>query len=73
VSGLEVVCQLKSHPDLRTIPVVILTTSEMNQDLQAAYQSGANSYVVKVADFDEFAALAASVVHYWTRTNRLPE
>lgn len=73
VGGLDVARQLKSHAALRTIPVVMLTTSETVQDVQAAYESGANSYIVKVIDFDEFAALAARVVEYWTRTNRLPE
>jgi hypothetical protein len=72
VSGLEVVRQLKSHPVLRIIPVVMLTTSAVGKDVETACLHGANSYIVKPVDFDEFSAVAAQIQLYWTVLNRLP-
>jgi CheY-like chemotaxis protein len=73
VGGLEVLRILKSHPDLRTIPVVMLTTSSVSQDLQTAYQLGSNSYIVKPVAFDKFMEIAAQIELYWAVTNRPPE
>jgi hypothetical protein len=73
VSGLEVLRELKSHPVLRTVPVVMLTTSSMSQDVQTAYELGANSYIVKPVDFDKFMNIAAQIEWYWAVTNRPPE
>lgn len=73
VGGLEVVRRLKSHPVLRVIPVVMLTTSAAGKDVEAAYLHGANSYIVKPVDFDEFSKVAAQIQLYWTVLNRLPE
>lgn len=69
INGLEVVRKLKSHPTLRTIPVVMLTTSSMGADIEAAYANGANSYIVKPVDFDKFEALAAQIELYWAVLN----
>ena len=73
VGGLEVLQQLKSHPVLRTIPVVMLTTSSMSQDVQTAYECGANSYIVKPVDFDKFMEVAAQIELYWAVINTPPE
>lgn len=73
VGGLEVLQQLKSHPVLRTIPVVMLTTSSMSQDVQTAYECGANSYIVKPVDFDKFMEVAAQIELYWAVINKQPE
>lgn len=73
VGGLEVVRQLKSHPTLRTIPVVILTTSAASEDVQTAYRHGANSYIVKPVDFDKFMDVVMQIVLYWAVLNHLPE
>ena len=73
VSGLEVVRRLKLHPVLRVIPVVMLTTSSVNADVETAYLNGANSYLVKPVDFDKFTEFAAQIQMYWTVLNRLPE
>jgi len=73
VGGLEVLRQLKSHPVLRTIPVVMLTTSSMSQDVQTAYECGANSYIVKPVDFDKFMEVAAQIELYWVVINKPPE
>ena len=70
IDGLEVLRQLKSHPSLSVIPVVMLTSSSMASDLSAAYQAGANSYVVKPVGFDEIASVTAQLESYWTVLNR---
>lgn len=72
VSGLEVLRQLKSHPVFRTIPVVLLTTSAVSQDVETAYQHGANSYIVKPVDFDQFMEVAAQIQAYWAVVNVPP-
>jgi CheY-like chemotaxis protein len=54
-SGLEVLGELKADPGLRTIPVVVLTTSQAEQDIQRSYQLHANAYVVKPFDADQFS------------------
>jgi CheY-like chemotaxis protein len=54
-SGLEVLADLKADPDLRTIPVVVLTTSQAQQDILGSYQLHTNAYVVKPIDADQFS------------------
>jgi hypothetical protein len=73
VGGLEVLRQFKSHPVLRTIPVVMLSTSSMSQDVQTAYECGANSYIVKPVNFDKFMEVAAQIELYWAVINKPPE
>ena len=70
VDGLEVLRQLKAHTRFRTIPVVVLTTSEEDIDVESAYQIGANSYIVKPVDFDKFMQVAEQVKLYWTVLNK---
>lgn len=72
VSGLEVLARLKAHPALRTIPVVVLTTSTEERDVKAAYGLGANSYIVKPVDFDKFMDVAAQIDLYWAVLNKPP-
>lgn len=69
VDGLEVLRQLKSHATLCTIPVVILTTSAEDNDIQTAYLLGANSYIIKPVDFDKFMQVAEQIQLYWTVLN----
>ena len=73
VGGLEVLRQLKSHPLLRTIPVVMLTTSSVSKDVHSAYECGANSYIVKPVEFDKFMEVAAQIELYWGVMNQPPE
>jgi len=73
IGGLEVLRQLKSHPDFRTIPVVMLTTSSVGRDVDAAYQHGANSYIVKPVDFEKFMGIAEQIQVYWAVLNVPPE
>ncbi|MCL4833109.1 MAG: response regulator [Caldilineaceae bacterium] len=72
VSGLEVLRQLKSHPTLQPIPVVVLTSSSEDRDIQTAYEYGANSYIVKPVDFLKFVDVAAHIDLYWRVLNQPP-
>ena len=69
VDGLEVVRQLKRHPSLRVIPVVMLTSSSLSRDVTAAYLAGANSYIIKPVGFERIAQFAAQIESYWTVLN----
>jgi CheY-like chemotaxis protein len=70
LGGHEVLRQLKDDPKLRTIPVVILSTSDAEFDRQRAYHHYANSYLVKPSDFGEFSKLVQDVSTYWGTWNR---
>ena len=72
VDGLEVLRQLKGHPTLRVIPVVVLTTSAEHGDVSAAYQLGANSYIVKPVEFEKFMDVSEKIDVYWTVVNQPP-
>ena len=71
-SGLEVLEWVKQQPSLRRIPVVVLTSSAENSDIQRAYDVGANSYLVKPVVFDELHRMLGNVDQYWLRTNVPP-
>lgn len=73
IGGLEVLQRLKAHAALRTIPVVMLTSSDMSQDVQTAYLHGANSYIVKPVDFDKFMIVAEQIELYWAALNKPAE
>lgn len=70
LSGLEVLRRLKSHPKFATIPVVVLTTSTEDGDVEEAYKLGCNSYIVKPVEFDKFVDVAAKIEIYWCALNR---
>ncbi len=72
VSGLEVLRQFKGHPKLNTTPVVVLSSSAEDNDVQTAYQLGANSYIVKPVDFDKFIQVAEHIELYWLMLNTPP-
>lgn len=69
VSGLEVLRLMKQDPRLSTVPVVIITSSAEDPDMQAAYRLGANSYVVKPVKFDEFMEAMSRLGVYWLLLN----
>jgi CheY-like chemotaxis protein len=73
VSGLEVLRQLKTDPRTRTIPVVILSSSQEERDLIESYEIGVNSYLVKPMDFDEFGQSVRMLGEYWLRFNQTPK
>lgn len=72
VDGLEVLAQWKAHRVSASIPVVVLTSSAEDQDIQAAYKLGANSYIVKPVEFERFLEVAAQIELYWCVTNEPP-
>ena len=72
VGGLEVLRRLKEHVVYSHIPVVVLTSSSEERDIQTAYAYGANSYIVKEIDFDKFLHTASSIENYWCNLNMLP-
>ncbi len=72
VDGLEVLRTLKTDEHLRSIPVVILTTSKAESDLVQAYEHHANSYLVKPVDFSKFTQLMETFGYYWLAWNQYP-
>ncbi|MGC1435817.1 MAG: response regulator [Terriglobales bacterium] len=70
IDGLEVVKQVKSDPRTKTIPVVIMTSSKEERDLVASYHLGANSYIQKPVDFDQFREVVKTVGLYWLVINQ---
>jgi CheY-like chemotaxis protein len=72
VSGLEVLKILKADADMKTIPIVMLTSSREAPDLAACYAHGVNSYVVKPVDFGEFMTAVKQLGVYWAAVNEVP-
>jgi len=73
VSGLEVLKELKSHEKTKKIPVVIVTSSKEDPDVEKAYALGANSYIVKPVDFDQFSKTISEIGLYWLVVNECPK
>lgn len=73
ISGLEVLKRLKTHPKYKMLPVVILTSSNELIDIQQAYELGANSYILKAIDYDQFAYAIGLIHRYWCGLNVHPE
>jgi CheY-like chemotaxis protein len=72
VDGLEVLKRIKAAPDLKTVPVVMLTSSREEQDLVESYNSGSNAYVVKPVGFQDFVEAVREVGLFWTVINQPP-
>ena len=70
INGLEVLKKLKSHPEFKAIPVVILTTSSESSDLKTAYELGVNSYIIKPVNFEKFIDVVGHIDLYWRLTNK---
>jgi CheY-like chemotaxis protein len=73
VNGLEVLEHIKTNPALSSIPVVVLTTSQAEQDMVQAYALHANSYLVKPVDFTKFTELMTTFGFYWVAWNQYPD
>ena len=73
VSGLEVLERLRADPRTRLLPIVILTSSDEEQDRLRSYENGANSFVRKPLDFAELAETVARLGLYWLATNESPQ
>lgn len=71
-SGADVLAALAQDPELRTIPVVVFTSSDAPSDISNSYELGANCYVVKPTGLGAFREAVRSVEQFWLRTARLP-
>jgi CheY-like chemotaxis protein len=72
LSGIEVLKAIKEHEHLRVIPVIMLTTSDRDEEALRCYSYGANSFITKPVQFDEFFEKVTSLKFYWLLTNRPP-
>ncbi len=70
--GREVLDELKRDPDLKVIPVVVLTTSRSEQDVLRSYQLHANCYITKPVDFTQFMEVVKTIEHFWLTVVTLP-
>lgn len=72
IDGLQVLKELRKHKSTRLIPVIIISSSMEQNDISQAYASGANSYVVKPIEFDEYSRKLKQVGSYWYNINDFP-
>jgi CheY-like chemotaxis protein len=72
VDGLEVLRRVKADARTRSIPVVVMTSSQEEQDIVESYRLGVNSYIVKPVDFDKFAQSVSELGFYWLLLNKVP-
>lgn len=72
VDGLELLSTMKTDPVLKTIPVIMLTTSSADSDIQESYANHANCYVIKPVDLHKFMEVIRSIENYWLSTVKLP-
>ena len=72
MDGFEILSRIKEHPKGALIPVVVLTTSKHQKEINKAYELGASSFVTKSENFSELAAKLNSVNHYWLKTVEMP-
>jgi CheY-like chemotaxis protein len=73
MNGREVLTAIKKDPDLKRIPVVVLTTSQDEQDIVESYKQFASSYIVKPVSMEKFINVVASFKQYWLSVVKLPE
>ena len=71
LNGLEVLKEIKSNPHTKKIPVVVVTSSKEDPDIKAAYELGANSYVVKPVEFEAFVNAMQNTGLYWMLVNEI--
>jgi CheY-like chemotaxis protein len=70
--GREVLRRIKQDDNLKTIPVIVFTTSSNPRDIEICYQQGANSYIVKPINFDRFKRSVQTILDYWCEINNFP-
>ena len=73
MDGFEFLRRVKAVPKLRSIPVVVLTTSQFDGDLSQSYALGANSCLIKPGEFGQLVKIASEVTQYWCRLTAPPE
>jgi CheY-like chemotaxis protein len=72
IDGIEVLRRVKAS-ELRTVPIVVMTSSNEERDVVESYRLGVNSYIVKPVQFDAFMDTVAKIGLYWVLTNRVPQ
>jgi CheY-like chemotaxis protein len=72
ISGLDVLAWIRKQPNLKRLPVIMFTSSLLPEDINQAYDLGANSYLTKPSDLDTLISLAKTVEHYWLHINTPP-
>lgn len=72
LTGREVLERIRAHPLLKTVPVLVLTTSRRQEDVQTMYAAGANTYIEKPQDFARFVQVLQTIQSYWLDTALLP-
>ncbi len=71
-NGLDILATIKTNPETRSIPVIVLSTSQNKADIRSAYDNHANSYLVKPVDFEDFSKHIRALADFWFGTSRLP-
>lgn len=72
IDGKEVIKEIKQDKILRKIPVIVLTTSGYEKDIEDCYEGGANSYIVKPFEFENLVKAMSSLKSFWVETSKLP-
>ena len=72
VDGIEVLRKIKADPEAKSVPVVMLTSSQEERDIVESYKLGVNSYIVKPVDFEKFLDMVSQVGLYWSLVNKVP-
>jgi len=72
VDGIDVLRHAREHPVWKKLPIIVLSTSREKQDIDAAYQLGLNSYIVKPLDYDSFAEMVKHIKTFWILANEPP-
>lgn len=73
VDGLEILRRIKADERTRSVPVVVMTSSQEEKDIVESYSLGVNSYIVKPVDFDKFVQSVADLGLYWLLLNKVPD
>lgn len=73
LSGKDLISRIRQHNEIRHVPLLVLTTSQADEDVLESYRLGCNSYLVKPSRFDQFVATVERVVQYWLTTVCLPK
>jgi chemotaxis family two-component system response regulator Rcp1 len=72
MDGRDVLVEIKTDPDLKIIPIIVLTTSRSDEDILKSYQLNANCYITKPVDFDHFIGVVKSIENFWLTVVTLP-
>lgn len=72
IDGIDVLRHARKQPNWQLVPVIVMTTSSDNSDVKAAYQEGANSYILKPVDFARFTEVVRHIKVYWILSNEAP-